>query len=112
MAGPVQGLTAQMQRAMASADPNLPFSGFYSMRDLLANTLATQRVEVALLSAMAALALLLSAVGIFSRWLPTWWRRGRARFASAWSWARPWVRQWCGSAAPARAPRYWAFFWD
>jgi ABC-type antimicrobial peptide transport system permease subunit len=36
------------------------------MRDLLAKTLATQRVEVALLSALAALALLLSAVGIFS----------------------------------------------
>ena len=55
-----------MQRALASADPNLPFSGFYSMRDLLAKTLATQRVEVALLSAMAALALLLSAIGIFA----------------------------------------------
>jgi predicted lysophospholipase L1 biosynthesis ABC-type transport system permease subunit len=65
-AGPVQGLTAQMQRALASADPNLPFSGFYSMRDLLAKTLATQRVEVALLSTMATLALLLSAVGIFA----------------------------------------------
>jgi hypothetical protein len=65
-AGPVQGLTAQMQRALANADPNLPFSGFYSMRDLLAKTLATQRVEVALLGAMAALALLLSAVGIFA----------------------------------------------
>jgi ABC-type antimicrobial peptide transport system permease subunit len=36
------------------------------MRDLQAKTLATQRVEVALLSAMAALALLLSAVGIFA----------------------------------------------
>jgi ABC-type antimicrobial peptide transport system permease subunit len=55
-----------MQRALASADPNLPFSGFYSMRDLQAKTLATQRVEVALLSAMAGLALLLSAVGIFA----------------------------------------------
>src|SRR5882724_1844124 len=65
-AGPVDGLTAQMQRALASVDPNLPFSGFYSMRDLLTKTLATQRVEVALLSAMAALALLLSAVGIFA----------------------------------------------
>jgi hypothetical protein len=65
-AGPVEGLTAQMQRALASADPNLPFSGFYGMKDLLAKTLAMQRVEVALLSAMAALALLLSAVGIFS----------------------------------------------
>jgi ABC-type antimicrobial peptide transport system permease subunit len=55
-----------MQRALSSADPNLPFSGFYSMSDLLAKILATQRVEVALLSAMAALALLLSVVGIFA----------------------------------------------
>jgi hypothetical protein len=65
-AGPVEGLTAQMQRGLASADPNLPFSGFYRMSDLLDKTLATQRIEVALLSAMASLALLLSAVGIFS----------------------------------------------
>src|SRR5260370_33456309 len=55
-----------MQRALAAVDPKLAFSGFYSMRDLLAKTLATQRVEVALLSAMAGLALLLSAVGIFA----------------------------------------------
>ncbi len=65
-AGPVEGLTAQMQRALSGVDPNLPFSGFYSMGDLLARTLATQRIEVALLGAMAALALLLSAVGIFA----------------------------------------------
>ncbi len=65
-AAPVEGLTAQMQRGLASADPNLPFSGFYRMSDLLAKTLATQRVEVALLSAVAFLALLLSAVGIFA----------------------------------------------
>ena len=65
-AGPVAGLTAQMQRALGSVDPSVPFSGFYGMRDLQAKTLATQRVEVALLGAMAALALLLSAVGIFA----------------------------------------------
>ncbi|HEY2545333.1 MAG TPA: ABC transporter permease [Candidatus Acidoferrum sp.] len=65
-AGPVEGLTAEMQRALANVDPNLPFSGFYSMKDLLARTLATQRIEVALLGAMAALALLLGAVGIFA----------------------------------------------
>lgn len=65
-AGPVEGLTAEIQRAMASADPNLPMSGFYSMKDLLARTLAIQRIGVALLGAMAALALLLSAVGIFA----------------------------------------------
>ncbi|HEY3625308.1 MAG TPA: ABC transporter permease [Terracidiphilus sp.] len=65
-AAPMEGLTARMQRALSSADPGLPFSGFYSMQDLQAETLATQRIEVALLSAMAALALLLSAVGIFA----------------------------------------------
>ncbi|MGH9607162.1 MAG: ADOP family duplicated permease [Terracidiphilus sp.] len=64
--GPIAGLTEQMQHALASADPGLPFSGFYSMSDLEAQTLATQRIEVALLGAMAALALLLSAVGIFA----------------------------------------------
>jgi predicted permease len=65
-AGPVKGLIARMQRALATADPNLPFSGFYSMKDLMAGTLAMQRIEVALLAAMASLALLLSAVGIFA----------------------------------------------
>jgi predicted permease len=64
--GPIQGLPGQMQKALASVDPGLPFSGFYSMTDHLAETLATQRVEVALLGVMAGLALLLSAVGIFA----------------------------------------------
>jgi macrolide transport system ATP-binding/permease protein len=64
-AGPVVGLTGSMQRALASADNSLPVSGFYSMKDLLARTLATQRIEVTLLGGLAALALLLSAVGVF-----------------------------------------------
>jgi putative ABC transport system permease protein len=55
-----------MQHALASVDSNLPFSGFYSMNDLLARTLANQRIEVALLTTMAGLALLLSALGIFA----------------------------------------------
>ncbi len=59
-----EGVNAQMQRALAAADPNLPFSGFFAMNDLMAKTLAMQRVEVALLVAMALLALLLSALGI------------------------------------------------
>jgi predicted permease len=65
-AGPIDGLTGQMQRAMASVDPGLPFSGFYAMNDIEAQTLAIQRIEVALLSTMAGLALLLSGVGIFA----------------------------------------------
>jgi macrolide transport system ATP-binding/permease protein len=64
--GSSEGLTGRMQQSLAKADPDLPFSGFYSMRDLMDTTLATQRVEVALLVAMALLALLLSAVGIFA----------------------------------------------
>ena len=63
---PVEGLTQQMQRALSSADASLPFSGFYSMSGLMDKTLAMQRIEVALLGAMAGLALLLSAVGIFA----------------------------------------------
>ena len=62
----IAGLPAQMQQALTSVDPNLPFSGFYSMRDLLSRTLATQQLQVALLGTMSALALLLSAVGIFA----------------------------------------------
>ncbi len=64
--GPVSGLPEQMQRALQSADPNLPATGFYTMRDLMKGTLATQRVEVALLGTMGALALILSAIGIFA----------------------------------------------
>jgi macrolide transport system ATP-binding/permease protein len=65
-AGPVEGLTAEMQGALTRVDPNLPFSGFYSMKDLLGRTLATQQIDVSLLGAMAGLALVLSAVGIFA----------------------------------------------
>jgi len=65
-ASPIEGLTALMQQALASADPNLPFSGFFSMADLMAKALTTQRVQVALLTVMAVLALLLSALGIFT----------------------------------------------
>jgi len=65
-AAPVDGLTELMQRALAGIDPALPFSGFYRMSDLEAETLATQRIQVALLGTMAGLALLLSAIGIFA----------------------------------------------
>ena len=60
-----EGLTGRIEGALAATDPNLLFSGFYSMNDLRASTLTTQRIEVALLTAMASLALLLSGIGIF-----------------------------------------------
>ena len=36
--GPIQGLPAQMQRALASVDPGLPFSGFYDDRSSCSNS--------------------------------------------------------------------------
>src|SRR5262249_21776073 len=60
------GMPAQMQAALASADPQLPFVSFSALGDLMAAALATQRIQVALLTAMSALALVLSAVGLFA----------------------------------------------
>jgi len=65
MKQPLEGITGAMQKALAQADPNLPFSGSYSMSDLLAENLWLQRAEVLLLGVLAGLALLLSAVGIY-----------------------------------------------
>jgi predicted permease len=64
--GEAPGLTVAMQKALASVDPDLPFSGFYSMDQLMDRELQTQRVEVLLLGVLAGLALLLSAVGIYA----------------------------------------------
>ena len=64
--GSVDNLAGQMQGALASVAPGLPFSGFYRMSDLLAKTLSAQRIEVTLLGTMAGLALLLSAIGVFA----------------------------------------------
>ncbi len=64
--GPISGLTAAMQRALAEVDPDLPFSGFYSMRDLLNQRLQLQQIEVTLLGVLAGLALLLSSIGIYA----------------------------------------------
>jgi hypothetical protein len=63
--GPLQGLTSAMQNALTQVDPSLPFSGFHSMEDLLLENLSYQRMEVALLTVLAGLALLLSAVGVY-----------------------------------------------
>jgi len=64
--GPISGLTESMQRALAAVDPDLPFSGFYSMRQILDEELQMQRIQVLLLSVLGGLALVLSAIGIYS----------------------------------------------
>src|SRR5579864_2203428 len=63
--GPIDGLPAAMQKALAQADPALPFSGFHQMVDLEKETLDRQRMEVFLLGVLAALALVLSMIGIY-----------------------------------------------
>jgi len=63
--GRVSGLAEAMQRAMAEADPTLPFAGFHGLEDLQALALRQQRFQVGLLGSLAALALLLSLVGVY-----------------------------------------------
>jgi predicted permease len=63
--GKFAGIDQQMQQALAQVDPDLPISGFYAMRDVLSEALLLQHAEVGLLTTLAALALLLSSVGIY-----------------------------------------------
>jgi len=64
--GPITGLTESMQKALAGVDPLLPFSGFYSMDEIMAEQLQQQRIEVLLFGALAGLALALSGIGIYA----------------------------------------------
>ena len=63
--GKLTGITEQVQKALASVDPDLPISGFYGMTDVLSETLLLQHMEASLLATLAGLALLLSSVGIY-----------------------------------------------
>ncbi len=63
--GSAQGVISGMQRALQSVDAQLPFAGFHSMEDVRHRAVAQQRFQAVLLGALAGLALLLSAVGIY-----------------------------------------------
>jgi predicted permease len=63
--GKLAGIAQQMQQSLAQVDPDLPISGVYGMSDVLAEALLLQHMEVDLLATLAALALLLSSVGIY-----------------------------------------------
>jgi predicted permease len=63
--GPAEGVLAGMTRAVQSVDAQLPFAGFRSMEDVRYRALAAERLQTALLGALAGLALLLAAVGIY-----------------------------------------------
>jgi ABC-type antimicrobial peptide transport system permease subunit len=54
-----------MEKAMTSVDPALPIASFHRLSDLQALALQQQRFEVLLLGTLAALALVLSLVGVY-----------------------------------------------
>jgi predicted permease len=62
---PPRAIMAGMQRAMQSVEPQLPFSGFRDLSEVKSKTLGSERLETSLMGTMAALALLLAAIGIY-----------------------------------------------
>ncbi len=62
---PPEALMAAMQRAMQSVEPLLPFSGFRNLSEVRSKTLGEPRLQATLMGAMAVLALLLAAIGIY-----------------------------------------------
>src|SRR5258708_27239914 len=65
LSGPQEGAVAEMQRAVQSVDPLLPFAKFRTIDDVRSETLAMQRAQAVLLGSLAALALVLAAVGLY-----------------------------------------------
>jgi predicted permease len=59
------GAIAGIERAVGTVDPQLPFASFRSMDEVISASLADQRFQAVLLGALASLALLLAAIGIY-----------------------------------------------
>jgi len=62
--GPAGPLAAQVQAAVAGVDSQLPITRFQTVNDLQARTTRGQRYDAALFSILAALGLLLAAIGL------------------------------------------------
>ena len=58
-------LIPELQRELTAVDPLLPFSGFRTMHDIRAESLANRRVAAQLLGGLALLALVLTFVGLY-----------------------------------------------
>jgi putative ABC transport system permease protein len=63
--GDPEAAIAPVRRVIAGIDPNQPVFAFQTMDDLITAATASRRFQTALISAFAALALLLSAIGIY-----------------------------------------------
>jgi putative ABC transport system permease protein len=60
-----EGIVGDMQRAVRSVDPLLPFAKFRTLDEVRGEAIATQRAQALLLGTLAGLALLLAAVGLY-----------------------------------------------
>jgi ABC-type antimicrobial peptide transport system permease subunit len=63
--GPQEGIVPQLERAANSVDPLLPFAKVRTLDQVRHDAVATQRAQAILLGTLAALALLLAAVGLY-----------------------------------------------
>jgi len=59
------GIAETMQRAVETVDPLLPFAKFRTLDDVRGEAVATERAQALLLGALAGLALVLAAVGLY-----------------------------------------------
>lgn len=64
-AGSQQAVMAAMRKAVEKTDPLLPFASFKNLTDIRDQTLTSQRLQTILLGSLAALALVLAAVGVY-----------------------------------------------
>ena len=65
LAAPQEGIAAEMQRAVRSVDPLLPFAKFRTLAQVRGEAVATPRAQASLLGMLAGLALVLAAVGLY-----------------------------------------------
>jgi predicted permease len=65
LTGTQPAIVPDMQRAMHTVDPLLPFSKFRTIDELRGEAVATQHAQAVLLGTLAGLALLLAAVGLY-----------------------------------------------
>ena len=63
--GDIPSLPESMRHALQAVDPKLPFSSFQSMSGVRAASLKKQRYQATVFSALATLALLLAALGVY-----------------------------------------------
>jgi len=63
--GDMRSLPKSMRRALQSVDAQLPFSSFQSMAEIQGGSLKQQRYQATLFSGLAALAILLVALGVY-----------------------------------------------